>query len=101
MCAARGALCAHPQHDIGHVAPTWPLLSLGLGNWGLGVATELCRVDDGLPARMDGLELSKSRHRIERLKALGNSIVPQVAIEIFKAIKSAEELNAAKPKGGD
>lgn len=58
-------------------------------NW-LEVATSLCGVDDGLPARVDRLELSKSRHRIERLKGLGNSIVPQVAIEIFKAIMSVE-----------
>jgi len=56
----------------------------------LEVATRLCRVDDGLPTRMDGLELSKSKHRIERLKALGNAIVPQVAIEIMKAIKEIE-----------
>ena len=70
----------------------------GTGQDWFEVATRLCRMDDGLPARVDGLELSKSRHRIERLKALGNSIVPQVAIEIFKAIKSAEEVNAAKPK---
>jgi hypothetical protein len=48
-------------------------------------------VDDGLPAELDGFELSKSRHRIERLKALGNAIVPQVAIEIIKAIKIADE----------
>lgn len=52
------------------------------------VATDLCRVDDGLPARMDGLELSKSAHRVQRLKALGNAIVPQVAIEIMKSIKA-------------
>ncbi len=55
------------------------------------VASELCGVDDGLPAKLDGLELSKSRHRIERLKALGNAIVPHVAVEIMRAIKEADE----------
>ena len=47
-------------------------------NW-IEVATRLCRVDDGLPRRLD---------RNPRLKALGNAIVPQVAEEIFKAIKN-------------
>jgi len=50
------------------------------------VATRLCGMDDGLSAGVDGLELSKSKHRIERLKALGNAIVPQVAAEIIKAM---------------
>jgi DNA (cytosine-5)-methyltransferase 1 len=59
-------------------------------NW-LEVATELCGVDDGLPAKLDGYELSKSKHRAERLKALGNAIVPQVAVEIMKAIKTTYE----------
>jgi len=59
-------------------------------NW-LEVATELCGVDDGLPAELDGFKLSKSRHRIERLKALGNAIVPQVAYQIFNSINDAEK----------
>jgi len=53
-------------------------------------ATKLCRMDDGFPARLDEFELSKSKHRIERLKALGNAIVPQIAIEIFRAIKASD-----------
>lgn len=44
-------------------------------------------VDDGLPRKLDGTTISASRHRKERLKACGNAIVPQVAMEIFKAIK--------------
>lgn len=45
------------------------------------VAARLCRVDDGLPGRVD-------RHSAARLKALGNSIVPQIAYQIFEAIKA-------------
>src|SRR3990167_667156 len=55
-------------------------------NW-LEVATELCGMDDGLPVKLDGFELTKAKHRNERLKSLGNSIVPQVVFEIFRAIK--------------
>lgn len=54
-------------------------------NW-IEVATELCSVDDGLPVELDGFKLSKSRHRAEQLKAYGNAIVPQVAIQIMQAI---------------
>lgn len=50
----------------------------GEGDW-YEVAARLCRVDDGLPAWVD-------RHRTNRLKSLGNSIQPQVAYQIFKAL---------------
>jgi DNA (cytosine-5)-methyltransferase 1 len=45
-------------------------------NW-IEIAARLCRVDDGLPRRLD---------RTPRLKALGNAIVPQVAEEIMRSI---------------
>lgn len=57
-------------------------------NW-IEVATKLCGMDDGLSARMDGLKLSKSKHRKERLKSLGNAIVPQVAVQIMRAINES------------
>jgi hypothetical protein len=46
-------------------------------------------VDDGLPVGLDGFKLTKAGHRVERLKALGNAIVPQVAMEIMRAIKES------------
>lgn len=51
-------------------------------NW-LEVATRLCRVDDGVPRRLD---------RTGRLKALGNAIVPQVAAAIMNGIKHTDNL---------
>jgi DNA (cytosine-5)-methyltransferase 1 len=50
----------------------------------LQVATDFCRMDDGVSEELYKLETSD---RVARLKALGNSIVPQIAYELFKSIK--------------
>jgi len=44
--------------------------------------------NDGLSTRLAGITVS--RHRRESIKAYGNAIVPQVAVQIFKAIIEAE-----------
>ena len=59
-------------------------------NW-LEVATELCRVDDGLPDGLDFAGYSKAGHRNQRLKGLGNAIVPAVAVEIMRAFFKANQ----------
>lgn len=45
----------------------------------------VCGRNDGFPDKLDGITFSKWRE--ESIKAYGNAIVPQVAYEIFKAIK--------------
>jgi DNA (cytosine-5)-methyltransferase 1 len=50
----------------------------------------ICGGDDGIPTELDSISLSK--YRKESLMAYGNAIVPQVALEIFKAIGKFELL---------
>lgn len=45
----------------------------------------ICGGDDGLPSKLDGITFSK--WRAESIKGYGNAIVPQVALEIFKALE--------------
>jgi DNA (cytosine-5)-methyltransferase 1 len=72
------------------------------------VAAELCTLDDGVSSGLVGTHkgdrggyrvitnseektlLTEAKWRIEALKACGNAIVPQVAIEIMRRIKSID-----------
>lgn len=59
----------------------------------VAAATCNARMDDGLPREVDGISYSFAKWRNESIKAYGNAIVPQVAMEIFRAIKRTVELN--------
>jgi DNA (cytosine-5)-methyltransferase 1 len=50
----------------------------------------VCSGNDGNADRLDGITFPKWRN--ESIKAAGNAIVPQIAFEIFKAIKAIELL---------
>lgn len=70
---ADGGICRNPWREHWYAA-----------------AARLCRVAHGTSRGVDG-------HRTDRLRALGNAIVPQVAIRIFEAIKQAD-LRITKPE---
>lgn len=53
----------------------------------VAAATCNARMDDGLSREVDGIPYSFAKWRNESIKAYGNAIVPQVAMEIFRAIK--------------
>jgi DNA (cytosine-5)-methyltransferase 1 len=48
----------------------------------------ICGGDDGVSTELDGITFPKWRN--ESIKAFGNAIVPQVALQIFKAIQAYE-----------
>jgi DNA (cytosine-5)-methyltransferase 1 len=52
----------------------------------LETVTRLCSVDDGLPGRL----VRPKGWRLSASKAAGNSVVPQIIFEIFRAIKQVE-----------
>lgn len=49
----------------------------------------VCGGDDGLPRGLDAITFP--RWRTESVKAYGNAVVPQVALEIFKSINELEQ----------
>jgi DNA (cytosine-5)-methyltransferase 1 len=54
----------------------------------------ICGGDDGLPTELDGITFPKWRN--ESIKAYGNAIVPQVALQIFRAIQQYEDTTRIK-----
>jgi DNA (cytosine-5)-methyltransferase 1 len=59
---------------------------MGARQWqGFPTQSPVCSGDDGLPSELDGITFSKWRN--ESIKAYGNTIVPQVVYQIFKAIE--------------
>lgn len=72
------------QEEYGRTS-TW---TSGWSEQWTSVAARLCGVSYGFS---DELHIVGSRdNRVNRLKALGNAIVPQIAYEIFRAIQDAE-----------
>ncbi len=56
------------------------------GRW--PTQSPICDGDDGFSSRLDTAAISKKQWTEQSLQAGGNAIVPQVAMEIFKAIDS-------------
>lgn len=50
----------------------------------------VCRGNDGLPFDVDNLTIPFTKWRQESIKGYGNAIVPQVILEIFKAIEELD-----------
>lgn len=59
----------------------------------VAAATCNARMDDGLSREVDGISYSFAKWRNESIKAYGNAIVPQVAMEIFRSIKRTININ--------
>jgi DNA (cytosine-5)-methyltransferase 1 len=59
-------------------------------NWqNFPTESPLCIRNDGLSIRLDGIAFSKWRS--ESIRGAGNAIVPQVALQIFRVIKTMEK----------
>ena len=58
---------------------------------GFPTQSPICGGDDGFPVSLDALSVPFQQWRRDSIKAYGNAIVPQVMLEIFKAIETVEQ----------
>lgn len=84
--AGEGLFGSNDPGDYWRVWPTQPPLRRRND----GVSSRLVRYTDGTISRFNEAQ-AQNRLRTEAIKAYGNSIVPQVAYEIMKAIKIYED----------
>jgi DNA (cytosine-5)-methyltransferase 1 len=72
----------HPSRKFEYVGSSWQRFP---------TQSPVCRRDDGISPNLDGITFPKWRS--ESIKAYGNAIVPQVALQIFEAINEYERIN--------
>jgi len=84
--ASNSSSGGRPQNHFKHATEEYQLPRTGWERF--PTESPLCGRDDGLSKELDGITFS--RWRRESIKAYGNAIVPQVALQIFKAIEAYE-----------
>ena len=83
-----GFVLPTPVARLPAMEPKWVSVWKRESDWGgVGSQSAICRVDDGLPTGMDRSKHNKIRQ--ERLRALGNAIVPQcsewIGLQVLKS----------------
>ena len=80
------------QGEKGRYKQKIPTESLHIrSNWEkFPTQSPVCRGNDGLPFDVDNLTIPFTKWRQESVKGYGNAIVPQVILEIFKAIEELD-----------
>lgn len=64
-------------------------LTQNIPHWGeFPTQSPICGRDDGISSRLDGITFPKLRR--ESIKAYGNAVVPQLVLQIYKAIEAYE-----------
>ena len=88
----QGGLPAHKHKETpgagAYAAQRLPIQPGGLQFENFPTFAPICGGDDGLPSRLDGITIPKWRR--ESIKAYGNAIVPQVALQIFRALEEVQ-----------